>query len=100
MPCSVHAVNDVIPFIDKMCQSDQWIEEFGQANAGCTWCAHESQTDWRRYFGKLCHEHVLSDGFCYKLEIIFGIEPVSLTRNASALTSSLLLHHVVMLSIA
>lgn len=72
------AVEDVVPFIDKMCRSGIWIEALGQANAGLTWCTTRYQADWKRNFGQLLCQHVISDAVGYKLEVIFGIEPVSL----------------------
>ncbi len=61
-----------------MCQSGEWIEALGQANAGLTWCTSSDQADWKHKFGELLCQHVISDAVGYKLEVIFGIEPVSL----------------------
>ncbi len=72
------AVEDVVPFIDMMCQSGEWIEALGQANARLTWCTSRDQADWKRNFGQLLRQHVISDAVGYKLEVIFGLEPVSL----------------------
>ncbi len=68
----------MVPFIDMMCQSGEWIEALGQANAGRTWCTSRDQADWKHKFGELLCQHVISDAVGYKLEVIFGIEPVSL----------------------
>ena len=67
-----------MPFIDKMCRSGVWVEALGQANAGLTWCTSRFQADWKRNFGQLLRQHVISDAIGYKLEDIFGLEPVSL----------------------
>ena len=67
-----------MPFIDLMCRCGVWIEALGQANAGLTWCTSRYQADWKRNFGQLLCQHVISDAVGYKLEVIFGIEPVSL----------------------
>ena len=72
------AVEDVVPFIDMMCRSGEWIEALDQANARLTWCTNRSQADWKRNFGELLRQHVISDAVGYKLEVIFGLEPVSL----------------------
>jgi len=72
------AVEDLVPFIDKMCRSGEWIEALGQANACLTWCPSRNQADWKRNFGQLLRQHVISDAIGYKLEVIFGLEPVSL----------------------
>ncbi|KAL0030823.1 hypothetical protein WJX77_008253 [Trebouxia sp. C0004] len=68
-------VEDVVPFIDKMCRSGVWIEALGGANAGLTWCTSRYQADWKRNFGQLLRQHVISDAIGYKLEVIFGLEP-------------------------
>ena len=67
-----------MPFIDMMCRSGEWIEALGQANARLTWCTSRYQADWKHNFGELLCQHVISDAVGYKLEVIFGIEPVSL----------------------
>ncbi|KAL0051098.1 hypothetical protein WJX82_001855 [Trebouxia sp. C0006] len=67
-------VDDVVPFIDKMCRSGVWIEALGQANACYTWCTSRYQADWKRNFGQLLRQHVMSDAVGYKLEVIFGLE--------------------------
>jgi len=67
-----------VPFIDMMCQSGEWIEALGQANARLTWCTSRDQADWKNYFGELLCQHVISDAVGYKLEVIFGLESVSL----------------------
>ena len=61
-----------------MCRSGVWIEALGQANACYTWCTSRYQADWKRNFGQLLRQHVMSDAVGYKLEVIFGLEPVSL----------------------
>jgi len=67
-----------VPFIDMMCRSGEWIEALGHANARLTWCTSRYQADWKHNFGELLCQHVISDAVGYKLEVIFGIEPVSL----------------------
>ncbi len=67
-----------MPFIDEMCRSGVWIEALGQANACLTWCNSRFQADWKRNFGQLLRQRVISDAIGYKLEVIFGLEPVSL----------------------
>ncbi len=67
-----------MPFIDMMCRFGEWIEALGQANARLTWCTSRYQADWKHDFGELLCQHVISDAVGYKLEVIFGIEPVSL----------------------
>ena len=57
-PCLSIAVEDVVPFIDMMCRSGEWIEALGQANARLTWCTNRSQADWKRNFGELLCQHV------------------------------------------
>ena len=76
-----------MPFIDKMCRSGVWIEALGQANAGLTWCTSRYQADWKRNFGQLLRQHVISDAIGYKLEVVFGLEPVSLLSIQCILTS-------------
>jgi len=61
-----------------MCRSGVWVEALGQANACLTWCTSRFQADWKRNFGQLLRQHVISDAIGYKLEDIFGLEPVSL----------------------
>ncbi|KAL0038860.1 hypothetical protein WJX79_010968 [Trebouxia sp. C0005] len=68
-------VEDLVPFIDMMCQSGEWIEALGQANAHLTWCTSRYQADWKHNFGELLCQHVISDAVGYKLEVIFSIEP-------------------------
>ena len=67
-----------MPFIDMMCRSGEWMEALGEANAGLTWCTSRDQADWKHHFGELLCQHVISDAVGYKLEVIFGIELVSL----------------------
>ncbi len=75
-----------MPFIDKMCRSGVWIEALGRANACLTWCTSRYQADWKRNFGQLLRQHVISNVIGYKLEVIFGLELVSLLSIQCILT--------------
>ena len=72
------AADDMVPFVEKICESPLWIRELGTANVGYAWANGNKQTIlWRQYMGQLCRAEVLSDSFGYKLDVLFGVDPVS-----------------------